>query len=84
MLTQKDIEEIKTIVREEIDEKTRLLPSKEEFFDRMDKLMGELKAMREEFDIHTGKHRDINDQLDNHNQRLSRVEKKLHLPSITD
>ncbi len=35
-------------------EKLRFLPTKEEFFTKMDEVMGELKAMREAFDLHTG------------------------------
>jgi predicted nuclease with TOPRIM domain len=75
MLTQSDINEIKQVVKEEIDEKTRLLPTKEEFFSKMDEVMGELKASRESIDLHTGLHEDIDDQIDNHDMRLKKLEK---------
>ncbi len=84
MLTQKDIEEIERILDKKFDEKFKFLPTKDEFFDRMDKLSGEIKAMREESTIHTGSHSHITDQLENHDQRLSKVEKRLNIPANVD
>ncbi len=46
MLTQQDIAEIEKLLKDTLDEKTKLLPTKEEFFKKMDELMGEVKAMR--------------------------------------
>ena len=64
-------EEMHKIVHLEIDgakkelrDEIRLLPTKEEFFSRMDKLSGEIKAMRDEHDLHAGQHRQINDRFD--------------------
>ena len=48
MLTQRDLDLIEKIINETIEEKTRNLPTKDEFFTKMDGVMGELKAMREE------------------------------------
>ena len=51
MLTQKDFDEIEKLIGKRLDEKFResyrLLPSKEEFFNKMDEIMGELKAIKE-------------------------------------
>ncbi len=55
----------------------RLLPTKQEFFTRMDKLSGEIQKVRVEQTIHSGVH-------DRNDNRLSRVEKKLNLPAIAD
>lgn len=44
-LTQRDLEEIEKVVDERIDERTRNLPTKGEFFTKMDEVMGELKTM---------------------------------------
>lgn len=77
MLTQRDIKAIEEIVEEKIDEKTRLLPTKGEFFSKMDEVMGELTATRETFELHTGQHSEINDQLEEHEHRLKKVEKQL-------
>ena len=56
MLTKHDINNIGTIVDERLDgkleekltEKLQFLPTKEEFFGKMDEVMGELQSMREE------------------------------------
>lgn len=39
MLTQTDLDEIEKIVEEKIDQKTKLLPTKDEFFGRMDEVI---------------------------------------------
>jgi len=44
MLKQKDFDEIREVIREE----TKHLPSKDDFYGKMDELMGEIKAVREE------------------------------------
>ncbi len=59
-------DEVRQIVQEEI----KLLPTKEEFFKRMDELMGEVKAMRETQELHSADHTRINDRLDKHDQQL--------------
>ena len=70
-------DELQKTIKLEIDsaekrlmEKIGLLPTKEEFFSRMDKLSGEVLAMRQEFTLHTGQHEDITD-------RFERVDKHL-------
>lgn len=42
MLTQKDLDEIEEIVEEKLDGKIKNLPTKDEFFSKMDEVMGEL------------------------------------------
>ena len=44
MLTQKDVDEIEKIV----EEKTKNLPTKDEFYSKMDEVMNELKTIRGE------------------------------------
>lgn len=74
-LTQGDFDEIEKIVEETIEERTRNLPTKDEFFEETDKLMKELKDMREEQKVLTSKvYRD-------HEPRISKVEKKLQIQS---
>lgn len=78
MITKTDFDKfeelIKQVVDEELDKKIpnyiKYLPTKDEFFGKMDELMGEVKAMRESQEIHTGSHAEINDQLDKINQAL--------------
>lgn len=77
MLTQKDLDEIEEIVEEKIEEKISLLPSKNEFFGKMDEIMGELKTIRESQDIITHK------VYEDHENRITHIEKKLQIqPTI--
>lgn len=78
MLTQRDIKSIEEIVDEKIGQKTKLLPSKDDFFSKMDELMGELKHIREAFDLLTGRQSENSDKLDDHEERI----KKLEYPSL--
>ncbi len=63
-LTQLDIKEIEKI----IDERVKNLPTKEEFFSWMDKLMKELKDMREEHIILSG-------QVARHTEEIEKLQK---------
>jgi predicted nuclease with TOPRIM domain len=50
MLTQKDFDEIEKIIDEKLDEKFDqkfgIFPTKDEFYGKMDEVMGELKSIR--------------------------------------
>ena len=80
---KKDIKGVKIdmgVVKREVDglkdeivdvkESIALLPTKSEYFNSMDKLMGEIKKVREEQEV-------IGDTLLQHNDRLERVEEKV-------
>lgn len=51
MLTQKDLNDIEALIDEKLDEKLKLLASKDEFFTKMGELMEELQALRQETTI---------------------------------
>lgn len=76
-LTQQDLDAIKELVGIEIDEKLeqkleeklKNFPTKEEFFSRMDKVMGELKVIREEVTV-------LSHQVSTHEDRITKVEEK--------
>lgn len=55
--------------RQEINEKLNLLPTKEEFFSKMDELIGELQVIREEHTVSSH-------QLSDHDNRISVLEQK--------
>lgn len=74
MLTQKDLEEIKKIVDESLEEKTKLLPTKDEFFTKMDEVMGELSTIRDEQTI-------LGHQVSDHEERLTSLE-EIHSSEI--
>lgn len=74
MLTQQDIAEIEKLLKDALDKKIKLLPTKEEFFKKMDKLMGEVKAMRESQELHAGQHARLDDLLDSYQKRIKALE----------
>ncbi|OGG02540.1 hypothetical protein A2Z33_01965 [Candidatus Gottesmanbacteria bacterium RBG_16_52_11] len=80
MLTQKDLQTIRTVVKDEL----KHLPTKDEFAEKMDNMMGELKTIREEITLVSGRMSDHTDELDKHDRRLSRTEIALKLPPLTD
>ena len=80
-----DLQAIKELIEVTIDEaieekglvtKERIshLPTKDEFFSKMDEIMGELKAIREELPVQS--HR-----LSNHEDRLQKIESRLGMSS---
>jgi hypothetical protein len=90
MLTKKDLQEIKKLVDERLEikleeklnekleqkfnEKLKYLPSKDEFYEKMDEIMGELKAIREEQMVMSHQLSESHDQLDNHEGRIKKLE----------
>ncbi len=50
------------------------LPTKDEFYGKMDEVMGELKAVREEISV-------LGHQVSDHGDRLDRIEKHLGISS---
>ena len=77
-LTQKDLDAIKDLMgitideslEKKLDEKLKNFPTKEEFFNKMDEVMGELKVIREETSV-------LSHQVSNHEDRITKVEQKL-------
>lgn len=47
-LNKLDLALIKDVVEKVVDEKMKFLPTKDEFYESQDELMGEIKEMREE------------------------------------
>lgn len=45
-LTRRDLDEVEKLLDDKLDEKLAILPTKDEFFGKMDKLMGELSTIR--------------------------------------
>jgi uncharacterized protein YigA (DUF484 family) len=82
-LTPKDLNNIKSLVKVTLDENQKFvtkddikhLPTKEEFYGKMDEVMGELKVIREEQTILSGVNRKVNDLA----ERTVKIEHKLQL-----
>ena len=66
-LTQKDFDQIEGLLDEKLDEKIKILPTKEEFFSKMDEVMGELGTIREEQTV-------LSHQTVDHENRLTTLE----------
>lgn len=66
---KREIDGVKDEIKD-VRESIRLIPNKEEFFDSMDKLMGEVKKSREEQEV-------IGNTLSQHNDRLEKLEEKV-------
>lgn len=74
MLTQKDLDEIEKLIDEKLDDKISGLPTKDEFYNKMDEVMFELKAIREENTLATGKLSEHTDILADHKTRIGKLE----------
>lgn len=75
MLTQKDLDKIESLIDEKFDEKLKFLPTKDEFYGKMDEVMGELKAIREEKDMLTYR-------VSDHEDRIVKLEEKTGLATV--
>lgn len=70
-------EELDVKLEEKFNEKLGALPNKEEFYEQTDKIMKELKDIREEHTILTNK------VYEDHETRMEKIENKLNLqPAI--
>ena len=66
-LTQKDFDQVEELTRAIIREEIKNLPTKDEFFSKMDEVMGELKTIREEQTT-------LSYTVSNHENRLKNLE----------
>lgn len=86
-LTNSDFKALEEVIDQRIEEKAETtlatkedikhLPTKEEFYSESDKLMTELKAVREEITILS----DLQRQVHDHEGRIEKVEKRLNVQS---
>ena len=88
-LTKTDLRQIRNLVKvtvgDELDEAAenklatkediKFLPTKDEFYIKMDKMMGELKTIREEQTLLSG----LNVKVNNYDTRIEVVERKLQI-----
>ena len=83
-LSSSDIKNIKDLVKLTLDEDETLvrkddiknLPTKDEFFSKMDEVMGELSKIREGDELLTNK------VYSDHEERLKKVEKKVGIQTL--
>lgn len=80
MLTQKDVEQIEKQTRKILKQEIKHLPTKDDFYNRMDELIGEVKSMREEQTLIAGKISEHTDSIENHEYRIGKLEEILVPP----
>jgi predicted nuclease with TOPRIM domain len=81
-LDNDDLKAIKALVEvtiderldEKLDEKLSHLPTKDEFYEKMDQVMGELKSIREE-------HAVLSHQVADHDDRIEKIENHVGISS---
>jgi len=71
-LTQRDFDEIEKMMDEKFEEQLRNIPTKDEFYTKMDEVMGELKGIREEITV-------VTHQVSGHEDRITTLEKTVEL-----
>lgn len=83
-MTKDELKAIKELFNEqkgeilsEVEKKLHLLPTKDEFFDKMDEVMGELKANREEQTLQSGRISEHSDEIEELNQKVQKIEEQL-------
>lgn len=65
-------EEVRLIIKEE----TKHLPSKDDFYSRMDKLSGEYIKIDEAETLHIGRLSELTDKIENHDGRIKALESR--------
>lgn len=64
MLTQKDLDQIEEVIDEKLDEKLKFLPSKDEFYQKMDQIVGRLDSIDKNQAALTSLSQDHSDRLE--------------------
>lgn len=75
MLTIKDLNEIEKVVDSKLDEKFKHVPTTNTFLGWMQKIMGELQAIRDSIDILNDRSTEHSDKLDDHDNRITKIER---------
>ncbi len=77
MLTQKDLDEIEQLIETTVKEEIKHLPTKDEFYIKMDEVMGELETIREEQTLIGSKLQEHSDILKSHETRITKLEQAI-------
>lgn len=64
MLTQNDFDKIEVIVEKKVDEKTKNLPTKDEFYEQTLKVLKKLDNLEESMDIVSARQSEYSDQIE--------------------
>jgi len=87
-LTKKDLQDMEARIKEQLKEKASkddlkgfatkddFKNLKDEMVGLKDEIVGEVKALREEFETHAFSHERFGDEIDDHEKRISNLEKR--------
>ena len=81
MLKNKKNTDVRQVVREEIQESVKHLPTKDELYTKMDDVMCQLKALLEEQTLIKGLFSQHSDDLEEHDLRISKLEEHARVTS---
>lgn len=84
MLTYKDLQEVEALVRKVVKELISHLPSKDDFYTRMDALSKEIKDAREELAAHSMSHDRLTEKDEELEERVATVEKKGSIHAVNN
>jgi len=79
VLNKADYDEIDRRISETIDEKIAHLPTKDEFYEKMDALMKEIKGVREDLAAHSMQHERIDEDIKGLKKNVNNLYEKLDL-----
>lgn len=93
ILTKVDYDEIRRVVKEEVKElisetatkdQVAHLPTKDEFYEKMDQVLGEVKAMREDFAAHKSSHERIDEDASKLKKQVKHLFKTFEIVNPTE
>lgn len=84
ILAKPDYDEIRRVVREEVVELTSNLPSKKDYFATSDKIVKEIKAMREDHAAHMAIHDETEKSVKNITQKVKHIYKIFEVEEPAD
>ncbi len=84
ILAKPDYDEIRRVVREEVAEMTSSLPSKKDYFETSDKMMVELKGLREDNAAHMAIHDDNEKDIKNVTHKVKHLYKIFQVEEPAD
>lgn len=84
VLNKVDYDEIDRRINESVGEKISHLPTKSEFYEKMDEVLGEVKAMREDFAAHKSTHEDLDKDVPNLQHKVKHLYKVFEIEEPAD
>ncbi|MBI5620685.1 hypothetical protein HY949_02830 [Candidatus Gottesmanbacteria bacterium] len=83
MLTYKDLQEIEQLIHKVVKDLISHLPSKDDFYTRMDMLSKEIKDAREELAAHSISHDRLTEKDEELDTRVTALEKKASVRTLS-